>query len=461
MPEQFFLPIPTDSRRQQAAGWLRLGIGSLALSGVFALLIVLSRTPYLDGVFPVVDFFHTALVVHVDLSVLVWFLAFAGVFWSLTAQPRHPRLGWAGLAVTAAGASIMALSPFVMAGAPIMSNYVPVLDQPMFLGGLLIVALGFTLLVARTMFLCQRVGPYATGQAALRFGLNTAAVAAGMALLAFTASYLTMPSHLSGKEYFEMLFWGGGHQLQFMYTQLMLVAWLWLAHASGLTPRIGPRAVLFMFGWGMLVVFLTPVLYLSFPVDSTEFRRMSTWQMAFGGSLAALPIALAIVAGRVRSAAARTKGSAERAALLWSMVLFGLGGVLGFMINGSNVTVPAHYHGSIVGVTLAFMGVTYHLLPKLGFAAVSRRLAAGQAHLFGIGQFMHVSGLAWAGANGVQRKTAGAAQALDTLDRILAMGLMGLGGLITIVGGVLFVVLALRALRWPAAATNRAPLHAG
>jgi len=45
--------------------------------GFFALLVVLARTPYVSDLFPSVDFFRSALVVHVDLSVLLWFFAFA------------------------------------------------------------------------------------------------------------------------------------------------------------------------------------------------------------------------------------------------------------------------------------------------------------------------------------------------------------------------------------------------
>ena len=44
-----------------------------------------------------------------------------------------------------------------------------------------------------------------------------------------------MPTSLDGKVYWEFVFWGGGHALQFTWTLLMLVAWLWLAEApSGL-----------------------------------------------------------------------------------------------------------------------------------------------------------------------------------------------------------------------------------
>ena len=58
-----------------------------------------------------------------------------------------------------------------------------------------------------------------------------------------------------------------------------------------------------------------------------------------------------------------------RAALLASVLLFAAGGVIGIFISGSNVRIPAHYHGCIVGVTLALMGLVYHLLPRLGYAA--------------------------------------------------------------------------------------------
>ena len=78
----YTLAVPGGERRTLAIGWLLLGLIALIASGIFSILLVLSRTPYLQNVFPVADFFHVALVVHVDLSVLVWFLAFAGVVWS-------------------------------------------------------------------------------------------------------------------------------------------------------------------------------------------------------------------------------------------------------------------------------------------------------------------------------------------------------------------------------------------
>ena len=64
-----------------------------------------------------------------------------------------------------------------------------------------------------------------------------------------------------------------------------------------------------------------------------------------------------------------------------------------------------------------------------------------------MGQLMHIVGLVWSGGYGVQRKVAGAEQVLRSTAEIAGMGLMGLGGLIAIIGGLLFVVVVLRAMR--------------
>jgi heme/copper-type cytochrome/quinol oxidase subunit 1 len=108
------------------------------------------------------------------------------------------------------------------------------------------------------------------------------------------------------------------------------------------------------------------------------------------------------------------------------------------MISGSTVTVPAHYHGSIVGITIAFMGLVYHLLPQLGFRKVQGRAARWQPGVYGGGQLLHIIGLAWSGGYAVARKSTDAERGIE---QIAGMGLMGFGGLVSIVGGVMFLVL--------------------
>jgi hypothetical protein len=443
----YSLPMPADRRRALATGWLMLGLTSLVLSGVFSVLLVLSRTPYLNKLFPVADFFRVALVVHVDLSVLVWFVALAGMLWSINGTAVGLVWGRLALGVCAAGTALMSAAPFIAGGEAIMSNYIPVLDQPVFLVGLTVFGGGAAVLVVRALAAAHPLGVRFDATGSLRFGLHAAAVSAAVAVLAFGWSYVAVPRTLEGKAYYELLFWGGGHALQFTWTLLMLVAWLWLIAACGGRVPLSPRITVLMFLLALACVFVTPLAYLAYDIGSVQHRNLLTWSMRFGGGLAILPMSLAVLMALRPLQQPLERARPLRAALIASVVLFAAGGLIGLAISGSNVKIPAHYHGSIVGVTLALMGLVYHLLPQLGYGAPQPRLATLQPYLYGAGQLMHITGLLWSGGYGVQRKVAGAEQVLRSPGEVAGMGLMGLGGLIAIVGGLLFVIIVIRAIR--------------
>jgi len=195
------------------------------------------------------------------------------------------------------------------------------------------------------------------------------------------------------------------------------------------------------------LVFCTPFVYLAYDVTSVEQRRLLTWMMRAGGGLAILPVSLAVLLALWERGSVRPEARPLRAALTMSLALFAVGGLIGFAIKGSDVRIPAHYHGCIVGVTLAFMGLAYHLLPRLGFRAPTSRMAMIQPYVYGAGQLLHITGLVWSGGYGVQRKVAGAAQVLGSTQEVAGMALMGIGGSIAIVGGLLFVIVVLGALR--------------
>ncbi len=447
----FDLTVPQDARRPLAIAWLALGLMALLASGLFSILLVLSRTPQLQTLFPVADFFRVALVLHVDLSVLVWFLAFGGALWTLSGTQRYRPMAWFALAVSAAGTAAMCASPFVERATPVMANYVPVLDGPVFLTGLVLFGTGIALLCLRSMLAVAPVGTSISGGGALRFGLNAALVASAVAAFAFAWSWIGVPRDIDPRIYYELVFWGGGHVLQFTYTLLMLVCWIWLASAVGARLPLSPRVVTLLFAIALLSAFLTPITYLAYHVTSIEHHKAQTLLMRFGGGLVIPPIVLAVLWSLwpVRGVAADKRPL--RASLIASLLLFSAGGIIGFLITGNNVRIPAHYHGSIVGVTLAMMGVVYLLLPRLGFIAPSSRSAAWQPYVYGVGQLMHIVGLVWSGGYGVQRKVAGTEQVLRSTPETLGMGLMGLGGLIAIVGGLMFLVIVLRALRHPRA----------
>ena len=445
MPEnQFTLPVPDSNARRLSTGWLLLGLSALVIGGLYTILVVLSRTPFFQEIIPWTDFFHTALVVHVNLTVLVWFLAFAGVLWSYNSSDIGRSGGWLALILASLGTLIIVLSPFTGESHPLMNNYVPVLQNNVFFIGLGVFGGGFCLLVIRSCFTSFDSDNQTSGETSLRFGLFVAVVASLFALGALLLSYLGIDQGFEGLAYYDRLFWGGGHIIQFSHTQLMLVAWLWLASVSGARLRISPRAALFLFLLGLQPVLAAPIIYLVFDVSSGDHLFWFIQLMKYGGAIAAVPIGMAILLAIIERWRPAPGFEIERNALIFSVLLFGVGGSIGFMISGSTVTVPAHYHGSIVGITIAFMGLSYYLLPQLGFNKVSGRIARWQPGIYGSGQLMHIVGLAWSGGYNVARKSTDAERGFE---QVAGMGLMGFGGLVSIIGGIIFLVLMYLSLK--------------
>jgi hypothetical protein len=429
-------------QRRLAAGWLTLGVLALALAGIFAILLVLARTPGLSGLFPTLDFFRTALVVHVDQSVLIWFLAFSGVLWALAPGAR-PVVGRLGLAAATAGCLLVAAAPFLGASARELNNYIPVLDAPLFFWALGLFALGS---LAQVIAYLAGALPRVRLEDPVGVGNATAALAALVAAGSLGWSWLALNASGAATAY-EVLFWAPGHVLQFVYTQVMLVAWLWLMRDLGRPLGLPAPWLSGLLILGVLPLVAVPLIHGLYPPESGEARLAFTRLMQFGNGLAAVPIGLLVTLALIRG---RRHGLPESEvpqyrALTASLTLFAAGGVLAVLIAGVNTIIPAHYHGSIVGVTLALMGLTYHLLPTLGYAPPGGWMARNQPWIYGSGQLLHIAGLAVSGAMGIQRKTAGAAQGLDTWQAKTAMGVMGIGGLLAVIGGILFVLVVIRA----------------
>lgn len=440
------LPLGGNAAQHTTKSWITLGLISLILAGVFSLLLVLARTPVIQSWIPFIDFFQVSLVVHVTLSVLIWLLSISAAMWTLC-SPDAPTL-WdrVSFGLAAAGTAVIVIAPFVGAGNPQMSNYVPVLQHPLFFAGLILFALGISSHLVRTLCSWRGIGPHLDGSASLQAGIALSAIVTGIAILCVLASMLGIPAEMGGQIYFEFLFWGGGHVIQYSYTLLMMVCWVVLAHASGCRLELTPRLTLVFQVFIVLPIIVVPFLYLAHDVTSPGHRLAFTELMKYGG-LSCLPLGLAVVASFLSAGKAEGPARYLRSALWSSLALFATGGVLGFMISGLDIVIPAHYHGATVGVTIAFMGLTYYLLPRLGFGPLPERMAFWQPLLYGGGQLMHIIGLAWTGGYGVQRKTAGLAQGVDKIEEIAGMSLMGFGGLISVIGGLLFLIVAWKSMR--------------
>ena len=105
--------------------WLFLAISAVAIAGLYSVVLVLLRTPVLYDFIPYKDFFRSALIVHVDLSVLVWFFAIQS---ALIGFYFYSNLSLIIFLLAAFGTTMLAISPLYRS-LPFMNNYVPILQN--------------------------------------------------------------------------------------------------------------------------------------------------------------------------------------------------------------------------------------------------------------------------------------------------------------------------------------------
>lgn len=432
-------PLPPLSRL-----WMLTGVWALAFSGLLAVLLVLSRALPAAYV-PWNDFFYTALVVHVDLSVLVWFLAAAAMLWSLNLKPLTPfaqmaaRAAW--LSFTA-GTLILALCPFLGIGPALLNNYIPVLEHPLFFFGLSLIFCGI-LLQAILSLVCGNTGLNGILLHPLSFAIYSSAAVALISLTGFLLTGWQLPPE-RGEAYFEDLFWGGGHLLQFLHAQLWTVALLLLARSCLRLPSLPAQLLTACFALHTALALYGLVHGYIWHPGTPEHREFFTQHMRWGSITALLPIGLWLIWHGLR--AAPLPGAKPLRAFFFASLLLGAaGGALGWRIDAINLIIPAHYHGSIVGITLAYMGLTVWLLPQWNDRPPGAKLALAIPLIYAAGQLLHITALAWLGSYGIERKTPGAISTFPYAD--LANGLMKFGGLLAIIGGFCFFILVMRSIR--------------
>jgi cytochrome c oxidase subunit I len=441
------LRLPPQKVHRLTSLWLHLGVGALALAGIFAILLVFARTPEVQDLLPWADFFHTALIVHVDLSVLVWMLAISGLMSHFISYPFFHGFAKAGVGVSMLGTVLLALSAFTGNADPLLNNYIPVLQNITFFIGLSLFFCGMIFSCGLSLFsLSQRAKAEFSLRAPITLGIHLNAITITFAFLAIMVAYqkVIVPdvfSVLDAQQFYELTFWAGGHILQFSYTFIMMLAWLFLAQELKFRQLPSTQFMSWLFVVHFLFVLISP-LALRFTILSFEYKDFFTQQMRFGVGIAPGVVMLYLLAGFLQEKPSRASRPFYNT-LLWSIILFTVGGFIGFLIRGSNVIIPAHYHGSIVGITLALMGFVYLVLQRLGYIHLRAKLAGIQPVIYGTGQLMHVLGFAISGGYGTLRKTPGAAQ---TTEGQAALGLMGFGGLLSLIGGLLFVVVVYEAI---------------
>jgi cytochrome c oxidase subunit 1 len=169
-------------------------------------------------------------------------------------------------------------------------------------------------------------------------------------------------------------------------------------------------------------------------------------------------------------------------ALVLSLVVFGfVGGITGVtfgteqinIIAHNTLRIPGHFHSTVVsGTAMAFMGITYYLIPLIFRREVAfYPLARIQPWLFGIGMLIFSMAMTFAGSFGVPRRhwditfsqAPFGVEFSPAVDLVIAV--MALGGLLAITGGAIYILVTVVSVffgkRLPAEESGRGAVGRG
>lgn len=440
-------PVSSDAYK-----WATLAVASLVVAGLLSLFVVIGRLPVISRWIDDPLFFKRCLVTHVNLSLTVWFGSFIAALCALRHRASSGPLGQFGIWAGIAGAAAIVAGSLARGAQPVLSNYVPVIDHPLFLGGL---GLFFAGLLAYLIQSLLRSDP-ADGPAPIEagIGLQASAVAFVVAAVTFVGARASLSPGMEVTSYYELLFWGPGHVLQVANVAAMVALWLWLLRRATGAPVVSPRVAGILFAALALPHFAMPLLTARGVTDAL-YTHGATQLMRWGIFPVVSIFFLLGLRGwlRRRKALQQDRGFKSKALLMAfgsSAGLTILGFLLGACIRSSNTLVPAHYHASLGGVTVAFMAGFYLLAEAAGARSLVPRFwkaARWQLAIYGVGQAVFALGFGLGGVYGLGRKAYASEQHIGGIGPHVALIVMGIGGLVAVVGGVWFLALAIGRLK--------------
>jgi cytochrome c oxidase subunit 1 len=459
----------------------------LVLGGIGALLISLTRWQAIH-LLPA-DWFYRLVTAHGFDMLVAWIVFFevAGLIFGstilLNARQAAPRLAWAAFALMVGGAVLTNVIVLLGQADVMFTAYVPLQASPLFYLGVILFAVGALIgvgLFFANLVVAKREGRYTGSLPLMTYGLAAAAIIAVYTLLsgalAFVPAFLwslgLIPSVDPGL--YRNLFWSFGHPAQQINLAAMVSVWYALASMTvGATP-LNEKFSRLAFVLYILFINLGSAHHLlTDPGPSFLWKATNTSYAMYLAVLGSLIHAFSIP-GAIEVAQRRkgfTRGAFEWlrkgpwrepgfSSLVISMILFGwVGGVTGVVIGTEQINmlahntlrIPGHFHATVVsGTTLAFMGLTYYLIPLIFRKELKlKKWASWQPYVFGIGMFLVSVGMIASGLQGAPRRhwditftNSPLAASLPGATQI-TLAIMGVGALIAIVGGVMYCTVVL------------------
>jgi cytochrome c oxidase subunit I len=455
---------------------------ALAIGGIGALLVLLTRwqaVHLLDTVW-----FYRILTIH-GMSMLIFFIIFFEMAVLYFAGPvllnsRVPavKTAWASFGLMVVGALMVQWAMWTGRADVLFTSYVPLRAHPLFYLGVILFAVGTLITVClffASLVVAKRERTYEGSVPLVTFGAITAAIIAVITLLHGAAIYIptflwSMDMMHVDPQVYRLVWWGLGHSSQQINVAAMVSIWYLLGALTVggvvLNEKVSRTAFV------LYVLFISMAAAHHLLVDpgfGAEWKVWNTSYFMYMAVLASLIHGFTVPAGievgqRLRGFTQGIFGWLRRApwgdpgfsSLALSIVVFGfIGGITGVtfgteqinIIAHNTLRVPGHFHATVVsGTAVAFMGITYYVIPLIFRREVAfLSLARIQPYLYAGGMVILTITMTFAGTFGVPRRLwdmtySGApfdvpySPAVDVI-----MAGVGVGGLLAIAGGGLFV----------------------
>ena len=479
-----------------------LAVVFLLIGGTAGLLVALTRWPAVH-LLPA-DMFYMALTVHGIVALIVWIIFFeiAVLYFAsstlLNCRLATPKMAWTQVVLMTVGALMTFVAILQGDSSVMMTSYPPLEAAPHFYLGLILFAVGALIgcgVFWGTLVIAKEEKTYEGSLPLIVYGCMVATVIAVFTIA--SGAIILIPTFLWSlgliksidPMMYRVIWCAFGHSSQQINVTAHITIWYLIAGlvfgAKPMSEKVSRTAFLLYI---LFLQFGSVHHLLSDPGLSSAWKVFNTSYMMYMAVLASLIHGLT-VPGSIEVAQRRNGfnnglfewlrkapwGNPVFSGMFLSLVGFGfVGGITGVvmsveqvnMIIHNTIYVPAHFHGTVAGgTTLAFMALTYFLIPTLfQREVIMPGLAKWQPYLFGIGINVFAIVVMGAGTLGVPRRHyditfAGQALGHEWPGLVYAMMTIGeLGAVLAVVGGALFCVLVVGSILWgkpvPANAKN-------
>jgi cytochrome c oxidase subunit 1 len=462
-----------------------VAIVALLVGAIAGLLLVLTRWQTVHLLSAV--WYYRLLTAH-GLNMLIFFIIFfemAVLYFAgpivLGSRVPTPKLGWLSWVLMVAGAVLVEVMVFSGRADVLFTSYPPLRAHPLYYFGIILFAVGaliVSFIFMASLVVAKREKTYEGSIPLVTFGGLTAAIIAIITLvhgaaiyiptLAWSMDYMPMDAQI-----YRLIFWGLGHSSQQINMAAQVSIWYLL---GGLTvgavvvnEKISRTAFVLYIG------FISMASAHHLLVDPGMGPAWKVWNTSYAMYLAVLASMIhgfTVPAGietgqRLRGFVNGTFEWLRKApwsdpgfsGLMLSLVIFGfIGGTTGVTIGTEQINIlahntlriPGHFHATVVGGTaLAFMAVTYYLIPLIFRKKVALwKLAKIQPWLFGVGVTIFSMAMTFAGVFGVPRRhwDISFSQAIFKWEfppaTDLMLALTALGGVLMVAAVIIFVLSA-------------------